>query len=245
LWHRFSSRKAPRKKKASVPLVGSRATLAKPVVQGLFLSHNFMLPTKTSDTITSREIAELTGKAHAHIMRDIRVMEEAWEKVNGSKFGLVEYLDAKGEKRPQYVLTKTECLYIATKFNDEARARLVLRWEELEKERQAQLPKTFAQALRLAAEQQELIEAQAAQVQSLEQSLDVSEQWISIVRAAKELGVKETVFNWRVLKDYSLANGIEVKTAPCPRFVTKKLYHVSVFRKCYPDLYRAELLKNP
>ena len=34
---------------------------------------------------------------------------------------------------PCYQLTKTECLYIATKFNDEARARLVLRWEELEK----------------------------------------------------------------------------------------------------------------
>ena len=28
---------------------------------------------------------------------------------------------------PCYVLTKTECLYIATKFNDEARAKLVLR----------------------------------------------------------------------------------------------------------------------
>ena len=39
----------------------------------------------------------------------------------------------KGELRPCYQLTKTECLYIATKFNDEARARLVLRWEELEK----------------------------------------------------------------------------------------------------------------
>jgi hypothetical protein len=36
---------------------------------------------------------------------------------------------------PCYVLTKTECLYIATKFNDEARAKLVLRWEELERER--------------------------------------------------------------------------------------------------------------
>ena len=34
--------------------------------------------------------------------------------------------------RPCYQLTKTECLYIATKFNDEARAKLVLRWEELE-----------------------------------------------------------------------------------------------------------------
>jgi hypothetical protein len=31
-------------------------------------------------------------------------------------------------------LTKTECLYIATKFNDEARAKLVLRWEQLEQE---------------------------------------------------------------------------------------------------------------
>ena len=36
---------------------------------------------------------------------------------------------------PCYQLTKTETLYIATKFNDEARARLVLRWEELERER--------------------------------------------------------------------------------------------------------------
>ena len=33
---------------------------------------------------------------------------------------------------PYFSLTKTETLYIATKFNDEARAKLVLRWEELE-----------------------------------------------------------------------------------------------------------------
>ena len=33
---------------------------------------------------------------------------------------------------PCYQLTKTECLYIATKFNDEARAKLVLRWQQLE-----------------------------------------------------------------------------------------------------------------
>ena len=30
---------------------------------------------------------------------------------------------------------ETECLYIATKFNDVARARLVIRWQQLEKER--------------------------------------------------------------------------------------------------------------
>ena len=42
----------------------------------------------TVQTITSLEIAELTGKQHNHLMRDIRKMEIAWEKVQGSKFGL-------------------------------------------------------------------------------------------------------------------------------------------------------------
>ena len=86
-----------------------------------------------TQTMTSLEIAELTGKNHFDVMRAIRKMEPAWEKVNGCKFALVTYKDLKGELRPCYQLTKTECLYIATKFNDEARARLVIRWEELER----------------------------------------------------------------------------------------------------------------
>lgn len=89
--------------------------------------------TVKQQTITSREIAEMAGKLHNDVLKSIRKMEPAWEKVNGGNFSLVDYTDAKGEKRPQYLLTKTETLYIATKFNDEARARLVLRWEELEK----------------------------------------------------------------------------------------------------------------
>ena len=78
-------------------------------------------------TMTSLEIAELTGKQHKDVMKAIRNMEPAWVKVNGRKFALVEYQDKKGELRPCYQLTKTECLYIATKFNDEARAKLVLK----------------------------------------------------------------------------------------------------------------------
>ena len=89
----------------------------------------------SNQIITSREIASLTGKKHAHLMRDIREMEPAWVKVYGRNFPLVQYTDGKGEKRPQYILNKKECLYIATKFNDEARARLINRWEELENQR--------------------------------------------------------------------------------------------------------------
>lgn len=90
-------------------------------------------------TMSSVEIAELTGKPHNDVMKAIRAMEPAWKKINGGSFSLVDYTDKKGEKRPCYELNKTECLYIATKFNDEARAKLVLRWEELETEKQKEL----------------------------------------------------------------------------------------------------------
>jgi len=65
-------------------------------------------------------------------------MEPAWVKVCGSKFRLTSrtVIQPNGDTRdvPCYSLTKTECLYIATKFNDEARAKLVLRWEQLERQ---------------------------------------------------------------------------------------------------------------
>ena len=88
--------------------------------------------------MTSLEIAELTGKNHFDLMRAIRKMEPAWEKTCKCKFALtsrtIKQPNGGTREVPCYSLTKTECLYIATKFNDEARAKLVLRWEQLEQE---------------------------------------------------------------------------------------------------------------
>ena len=81
--------------------------------------------------------------------------------------------------RPMYQLNKAECLYVATKFNDEARAKLVIRWEELKRERMAggfQIPQNFSEALRLAAtslplrraaEQAERVEVQQKQIEAM------------------------------------------------------------------------------
>lgn len=87
----------------------------------------------TRQTMSSLEIAELTGKPHNDVLKAIRAMEPAWEKVTEGKFSRSEYKDSTGRTLPCFELTKTECLYVATKFNDEARAKLVLRWEQLEK----------------------------------------------------------------------------------------------------------------
>ena len=161
------------------------------------------------ETMTSLEIAEVTGRNHKDVMRSIREMEEAWVKVNGRKFALVEYKDAKGEMRPCYSLSKTECLYIATKFNDEARAKLILRWEELETKEVSliKVPKTFAEALRLAADQAEKLEAQekmleASSKEIVELSGTIATMQPKVTYVDKILASKETVTTTQIAQDY-------------------------------------------
>jgi len=123
------------------------------------------------ETMTSVEIAEVTGKQHKDVLKSIRNMESSWEKVSGRKFALASYLDAQGKERPCYELTKRECLYVATKFNDEARARLVIRWEQLEKEQQPKL----SQLEILVMSAQSLLE-QSRRLEKVEQRLDQMDQ---------------------------------------------------------------------
>ena len=42
----------------------------------------------TKETMSSLQIAEITGKLHKDVMRAIRKMEPAWEKICGRKFAL-------------------------------------------------------------------------------------------------------------------------------------------------------------
>lgn len=149
--------------------------------------------------MSSREIAELTGKPHNDVLKAIRNMEESWVKVTGGNFSLSEYTDSTGRKLPMYELNRKESLYIATKFNDAARAKLVIRWEELESENIKQqnsnfsIPSTLSEALRLAADQAETIEEQEKQLKMQEpkvlfaKSLEVSGHSILIGQLAKIL----------------------------------------------------------
>jgi phage regulator Rha-like protein len=86
----------------------------------------------TNGKMTSLEIAEISKVSHGNLMKSIRKMEETWMKIGQVNFYLSSYINSQNRAMPMYELSKTECLYIATKFNDEARAKLILRWHELE-----------------------------------------------------------------------------------------------------------------
>lgn len=122
------------------------------------------------ECMTSKEIADLTGKEHKIVMRDIRNLIDQLGENNGYIFVLVEYIDAKGEKRPMYELDKKSCLLLASGYNVVLRSKIIDRWEELEaKERRnvPVLPQTYLEALKALVKseeekQQALLEAKEA-----------------------------------------------------------------------------------
>lgn len=69
--------------------------------------------------LDSREVAQMVEKQHKELLRDIR---NYISYLNESKIALVEffkegtYLDVKGEKRPNYQITKKGCEFIAHKL---------------------------------------------------------------------------------------------------------------------------------
>lgn len=79
------------------------------------------MTTKVPATLTldSREVAEMLGKAHAHLLRDIDTYGQYFDE---SKIGLVDffiescYKDSKGEERKKYLITKKGCEFLAHKM---------------------------------------------------------------------------------------------------------------------------------
>lgn len=86
--------------------------------------------TTDSATMSSREIAELTGKQHAHVCRDIRSMLETLEK-DVSSFGSI-FKDAYGRDQQEFRLPKDLTLTLVTGYDVKRRHAVNVRWLELE-----------------------------------------------------------------------------------------------------------------
>lgn len=67
--------------------------------------------------VTSLQVAAHFGKNHKDVLRDIRVtIEKCSQEFNERNFAPVEYTDAKGEKRPMYLLSKDGFMMVAMAY---------------------------------------------------------------------------------------------------------------------------------
>jgi len=151
-------------------------------------------------TMSSREIADLVEKRHDNVLRTIEsllargtiALPQLEEVPN----------DGPGPKMiRQYRVGKRDSYVIVAQLSPEFTARLVDRWQELEATAPAPaVPQSFAAALRLAAEQQELIDAQAAQLAAAAPAVEFVERYADSTgtkgfrEVAKLLGANESAF---------------------------------------------------
>lgn len=108
-------------------------------------------------SMSSIEIAELVGSRHDKVKQSIERLA-ARGAIQLPPLG--EVRNHLGQAVEQYQVCKRDSFVVVAQLSPEFTAALVDRWQELEQGQGAKLPTTFAEALRLAAEQAELIEAQ-------------------------------------------------------------------------------------
>lgn len=123
-------------------------------------SQNVSQPTAT---MSSREIAELTGKRHPDVKRDIQAMASELEE-DVSDFARI-YLDSMNREQTEYLLDKELTETLLTGYSAKMRRAVVRRWTELEEQVRPKVLATLpdfsnpAAAARAWAEQFELQQA--------------------------------------------------------------------------------------
>jgi phage regulator Rha-like protein len=87
-----------------------------------------------TQTMTSKEIAELTGKNHADVMRDIRNLQDqvGTESIFALSFIINELPNGGSKQLPMYSLDKKQTLLLISGYNALLRLKIINRWEELE-----------------------------------------------------------------------------------------------------------------
>lgn len=189
-------------------------------------------------TMSSLEIAELTGKKISNIHRDVKkqILKGLYtiddSNCNHEKIqGLTITLDERGYWS-EVLFDRYHADVLITGYEVKYRAAVVKRWHELE----AALPKlTLIESLQLYIEELKAKELALAEVAKLNTLLDNEFGYCSILRAAKFLSIHETAFNWRPLKRATVGLGMQIKQVPSPRFGYQNLYPLRAFVEVYPQ----------
>ena len=194
--------------------------------------------------LSSREVAEMVGKDHYDLLKDIR---RYTEYLNEGNFPLVEYFkedtykDAKGETRKCYLVSKKGCEFIAHKMTGQKGAIFTAKYIERFHEMQDALqPKSQLEILQMSINQ--LVE-QEKRLNSVESRLDLIEaktvtspnEYFTVagfatIRKQKIDAVTANMLGRKAAK-LSREYGYDIGKVSDPRFGTVNTYHVDILNK--------------
>lgn len=148
--------------------------------------NNLSISKNETLTMSSKEIANLTGKEHPNVKRDISnmIMQLNYPDITAKKMpkfnhselnghGVVVYqYDHNGNIYTGMKLTKRYTELLITGYSVTLRLKVLDRLAELEAKQKPQIPTNFAEALQLAADQAKQLELQAPKVAFVDNLVD-------------------------------------------------------------------------
>lgn len=181
-------------------------------------------------TMSSREIADICEARHNDVIATIeRLINEGVLRLGRNTARLQAPGVAGGRPTMVYDLAKRDCLIVISGYSAALRAKIIDRWMELEAAA-SPVPQSFSAALRLAAEQQDLIEFQAQQLAAAAPAVEFVERYADSTgtkgfrQVAKLLGAKENEF-----RDFLLDSKILYRLAG---ELTPHAQHIDAGRFC-------------
>ena len=115
-------------------------------------------------TMTSKEIAELTGREHDSVLRSVRNIHDSLPADLRTGILSTTYVDVNGKSQPMFSLDKNAVLCLISGYDITGRMRIIRRWQELEAAQAKLLPQTHIQAVEAYLVTLKQVEAQQAQL---------------------------------------------------------------------------------
>lgn len=205
---------------------------------------NNLINSNTPATMSSREIAELTGKLHKHVMSDVRNMCEQMG-IQSDDF-LSDYKDDRGRVQPCFRLDRYHTEVLVTGYDVKRRAAVIKRWYDLESGaatpsvKDPQLAAMVTMLTQLDSVKQEQ-EAQRNELADIRAKLTSSpEQYYTVAGYASLRGinvdVKRAAVIGRKASRMSREQDINTGEAHSEAFGKVKTYHVDILCQVFADM---------
>ena len=192
--------------------------------------------------MSSREVAALTSKRHADVMRDVRVMLDELEK-DVRNFAHI-YFDAQNREQTEYRLDKDLTLTLVSGYSIKLRHAIIQRLDELERASQPRMPRTRTEAIEMMLEQSRMLDHQQAYIEETKHDVEFaqvvssSKEGKKLEEFAKVVGIgRNKLFAYlrkaKILQTDNVRERSDTHNMPYQRYLDAKYFTVS--RKTYQN----------